>query len=384
MAPASTRISSIPPSGIRRLFELSQGIEGLISLGLGEPDFPTPGHVIEAYKDALDKGFTKYAPTMGIPELRQAISEKYGNEYGVDYDAKTQVIVTSGASEAIFASITSIVNAGDEVIIPDPGFLLYGPIVRIAGGKPVMLELKEKENFNVMADRLNELITNRTKVLVLNLPSNPTGTTMGKRGQQAIADIVNDRDIVVISDEVYEKLVYGKKHTNFASLGVEDKVVTVNSFSKTYSMTGMRLGYAIGPKEVISNVFKAHQFSVVCVNTATQKAGVAALTGPQDCVEEMRKEYGQRRDILTKGLNSLKGVSCIEPQGAFYCFANITETGLSAFDLSDGLLTDARVVGVPGTAFGENGGGYMRFAYSVPREKLHGAIERMEPFFGGL
>lgn len=384
MSFTSTKLASVKPSGIRRLFDLSQGVEGLISLGIGEPDFDTPKHIIEAYKAALDKGYTHYAPNLGIPELREAISEKYRAEYGLEYSSQDQCVITVGATEAIFAALSSMLNPGDEVIVPDPGFMIYESVVRIADGEPIMLPLHEEENFNVMPERLEELITDKTKAMILNLPSNPTGTTMTKQDQQAIADVVKEKNIVVIADEVYEKLVYGEKHTSFASLGVEDKTITINSLSKTYAMPGMRLGYALGPKELIANIFKIHQFSVACVNTAAQKAAVAAMRGPQECVEEMRKAYESRRNLITTGLNSLKGVSCLNPQGAFYCFANIKETGLSSFEISERLLTEAKVVGVPGTAFGENGEGYIRFAYATSEEKLTEALERMKPFFEGL
>lgn len=384
MKETSRIVERIKPSGIRRLFDLAQGMKGVISLGIGEPDFSTPPHIVEAYKKALSDGHTHYAPNTGIPELREALASKYKNDYGIEYDPKSEIIVTVGGSQALLSTLYALINPGDEVIIPDPGFMVYESDVLLAGGIPVPLKLNEEEGFKVNPDALNEAITPKTKLMILNLPSNPTGGSMTRKEQQEIAEVVKDSKLYVISDEVYEKIVYGEKHTNFASLGVRDHTVTVNSLSKTYAMAGLRLGYLMAPKELAGNIFKVHQATVACVNTATQKAAVAALTGPQDCVEEMRREYEKRRNAMVTGLNSLKNVSCTNPDGAFYAFANIKQTGLTDDEVCEKLLTQAKVVSVPGNAFGANGEGYLRFAYPIAVEKINMAVERMRPVFEAL
>jgi len=374
MKPKSARrLSEVGLSEIRELFELSQGIDGVIDLGIGEPDFETPEHIKKAYIAALENGNTKYASSLGDPELRRAISEKCRKD-GLSINPDSEVLVTNGAVEAIYLAINSLVNPGDEVIVPDPGFLLYPRDVLIAEARPVSLPVLETEDIPM---HLNEAITPKTKMLILNHPANPTGMTIEKRTARAVAEIVQDNDLILLSDEVYGKIVFDQPHMNMASLGIQDRTITVNSLSKTYAMAGLRVGFATGPKDLIALMAKLHQFTTTCINSAAQKAAVAALEGPQDCVNKMVREYKGRRDLLVAGLNKIEGIDCPTPGGAFYAFPDIRETGMSSEQLSAKLLKEAKVATVPGNAFGKQGEGHLRVSYTVSCEKIEEAIGRI-------
>ncbi len=373
----SNRIKSIRHSGIRRLFDLAQSTSGVVSLGIGEPDYKTPGHVIEAAKDALELGYTHYTPNAGFLDLRTAITEKMKRENKIEADPKTETIVTVGGTGAIFLATAVLIDAGDEVLIPDPGFVTYEPCVMMAGGRPIPVPVREEYSFRMLPHDVEELVTDKTKCIILNSPQNPTGGVLLENDLKGIVQIAVENNLAVISDEVYEKLLYdGAEHLSIGSLpDMSNRTVTVNSFSKTYAMTGWRVGYAVGPREVIGEMVKIQQNTVANAPAVAQRAALAALEGPQDFVYEMVKEYDQRRRHLVKCLNDLDYFSCKPPKGAFYVFANISKSGLSSMDLAEVLLRIGKVATVPGNAFGNLGKGYLRLCYATPVEKINQALE---------
>ncbi len=374
----SERIKNIKPSGIRRIFELAQGLEGVISLGLGAPDMDTPNNIKEAMKNALNEGFTSYSPNMGYLELRNAISEKYENEYGLSYNNE-EICVTCGGCEGLLDIFQGLIDKNDEVLIPDPGFLTYPAQITFPGGKPIPYPLKESNNFEIDPEDLNERINTKTKMIVINYPNNPTGAIMDAKKMKSIIQIAADNDLLILSDEVYEKLVYdGKKHICLPTLGEKERIIILNSFSKTYCMTGWRLGYVIAPKEIIKSINLVHQMNSACANSAAQMAAVAALKGDQSFTESIRKEFEERRNIIHKGLNKIDGIRSTKPGGAFYIFPNISETGLTSQQFAEKLISDIKVATVPGDEFGKMGEGYVRMAYTIPKEKIKEAIERIE------
>lgn len=378
----SSSLDKIPKSGIRKLFDLAQNMEGIVSLGIGEPDFDTPSHIVEASIKALKEGKTYYSPNSGILELRQAISEKMKSQNKVDV-SENEIIVTVGGGEALSLAIQSSIKSGDGVIVPSPAFVAYVPTVMLSGGNPIEVECREDENFILNPDLLEEKITENTELLILNSPSNPTGSVMKKSDLEKISDIVMEYNLKVLSDEVYESLIYdGKKHVSIASLnGMENNVITVNSFSKTYSMTGWRVGYLCSKDEILlDRMLKLHMYGPVCNNTFAQFGALEALKGPQDFVDQMREEFEDRRNLLLSRIKKMKGVSAIKPEGSFYLFMNISGMGIKSEEFSEKLLNQEKVVTVPGLAFGPYSDDYVRLAYPLKKDKINEACDRMERF----
>jgi len=374
------RLKKIRPSDIRRFFSLTQGISSVISLGIGEPDFAPPSRVLEAAKQALNEGKTHYTPSMGIPELREALAKKTKNEYGLSYNPENEVLVTNGGTEAIFLALLAMINPLDEVLIPDPGFVCYEPDVLMADGIPISVPLFEKDGFKHDTDVVMSRITDKSRVIIVNSPNNPTGHVLSYEEAASIAKIAVERDLVVISDEVYEKIVYdGVKHYCLATFpGMRERTVVVNSFSKTYAMTGFRIGYVLGPKQIITQMLLALQYAVACVNGPAQYAALAALEGSQDSVRDMVKEFDRRRRLIYSGFMGIKGIRCILPKGAFYIFPNIHDFGKSSMEFTEYLLSEGKVVAVSGSAFGQHGEGYMRFSYATSYNRIEEALNRIE------
>jgi aminotransferase len=370
------RLREIEPSVVRRLFDMAVGTHDVISLGVGEPDVTTPEHIREAAKRALDAGKTHYSPNTGIPELRQAIAERYSRDYGVDYDAKNEVMVVVGGTEALFCAIAAFLDPGDEVILPEPGYMTYDPTVRIAGGSPVSVPVDEPD-FWMCPQDIEAAITDRTKLIMLNFPNNPTGAVMPADEIRKILEIAREHDLLVISDEIYEAFTYdGLKHICVPALDPEH-VILVNGFSKTYAMTGWRVGYICARKELMEPMFKVHQNVTSSTNTPAQWAAVEALRGPQDCVREMVAEYDRRRKLTVRLLNSIPGFECPTPKGAFYAFVNVKAFGVKSEELADLIFKRAKVVVSPGTAFGRHGEGYLRISYANKPDKIEQAIDRV-------
>jgi len=377
---AASRLRGIKPSGIRRFFTLTTGVSNMISLGVGEPDFTPPPHVLEAVKQALDQGFTHYTSTTGIPELREALAEKAKHEYGLFYDPASEILVTVGGTQAIYTALQSLINPKDEVLIPDPGFLCYQPAVCLAGGKPVFLPLLEKDKFSLRAEDVISHITNKTRMLILNSPNNPTGAVFSHDDLTKIAKVAVERDLLVISDEVYEKITYDDaKHYCFASFPkMRERTLVVGSFSKSYAMTGFRVGYVYGSKELIAPMMLTHQYSVACVDGPAQYGATAALKGSQKPVETMVAEFDRRRRFMHSRLNEISGFSCSLPKGAFYIFANITDLKMPSEKVAEFLVNKAHVITVHGSAFGKHGEGYLRFSYATAYNKIEEALDRIE------
>jgi len=376
----ATRLSGIKPSGIRRLFDLAQGDPDVISLGVGEPDFVSPSHVLEAAKQAMDEGKTHYTPNAGILELREGLAKKAKKDYSLLYDPQSEVLVTAGGTEAIFLALTALINPGDEVLVPNPGFVCYEPNILMAGGVPVSMPLFEENNFRLNVDVVTSLITDRSRVMILNFPNNPTGSVLSYNDIAGLAKLAVERDLIVISDEVYEKILYDNiKHHCLATFhGMRDRTIVVNSFSKTYAMTGFRIGYTLGPKELIASMLKCHQYVAACTNAPAQYAAVAALEGPQTFTENMVQEFDRRRHLLHSRLNEIEGFQYLLPKGAFYAFANVKEFGLSSEKFADYLFDKEKVVTVAGSSFGEHGEGYLRFSYATAYDKVREALDRIE------
>ncbi|AEH23985.1 aminotransferase class I/II-fold pyridoxal phosphate-dependent enzyme [Pyrococcus yayanosii] len=373
------RMGLIQRSKIRELFEKAAKIENVISLGIGEPDFDTPKNIKEAAKKALDEGWTHYTPNAGIPELREAIGEYYKKFYDIEVPPEN-VIVTAGAYEATYIAFETLLEQGDEVIIPDPAFVSYIEDAKLAEAKPVRLPLREENGFQPDPDELLELVTKRTRMIVLNYPNNPTGAVLDKEVAKAIADIAVDYNLYILSDEPYEHFLYdGAKHHPMLKFAPENTIL-VNSFSKTFAMTGWRLGFAIAPEQIIRDMIKLHAYVIGNVASFVQVAGIAALREEESwkAVEVMRNEYNERRKLVLKRLKEMPHIEVPEPKGAFYIFANISKTGMGSEEFSEWLLEKARVVVIPGTAFGKQGEGYVRISYATSREKLIEAMDRME------
>jgi aminotransferase len=353
---------------------------GVINLTVGEPDFAPPGHVLEAGWRASQEGKTHYAPTNGITELREALVQKAYREYGLSYDPRTEVLVTVGATEAIFSALLGLLNPGDEVLIPNPGFVLYEPGIRLCGGKPVCVPLYEENFFRPAVDDVMSLITDKSRVMILNYPNNPTGAVLSYDEVAALAKIAVERDMIVISDEVYEKIVYDDaKHYCLATFpGMRERTLVVNSFSKTYAMTGLRVGYVYGPEELIAPLWLVHQYAVACVNSMAQHMALAALKGPQEFVVKMVSEFDRRRHMVRDRLSDITGFRCTFPKGAFYAFPNVTGLSMPSEEVCDFLVKNAGVVAVPGSAFGSCGEGYIRISYAAAYELLEKAIDGIE------
>jgi aminotransferase len=380
----SERVREIPPSGIRKFFDLVLEMDDVISLGVGEPDFVTPWHIREACIYSLEKGFTSYTSNLGLLELRELISKCYIKDYGVDYNPKNEILVTTGVSEAADLAFRAVTNPGDEVIIPEPCYVSYKPSVSLAGGVPVPVPTYRDDEFRVTADQIEKCITKKTKALVLSYPNNPTGAIMGRKDLEEIADVVNENDIAVISDEVYARLTYNGAHTCFSSLpGMKERSIILNGFSKSHAMTGLRLGYAAGSEELIAAMTKIHQYAMLCAPITAQMGAVEALKNGDAEMQKMVREYNRRRLLVVRGLNKL-GLETFEPRGAFYAFPSIKSTGLTSEEFAGRLLKEEKVAVVPGNVFGECGEGYLRCSYATSHEELVNALARIEAFIGKL
>lgn len=378
-------ITEIQPSGIRKFFDIAASMDDVISLGVGEPDFETPWKIRNAAIKSLERGKTGYSSNRGLAELRSEISKYLIRKYGLEYNPDKEILVTVGGSEAIDAAIRSVVNPGDEVIVPQPSYVCYVPMIRMAGGIPVITENKEENDFKLKADELREKITDKTKAIILPYPSNPTGAIMEKRDFEEIEEVIKDTEIILISDEIYAELTFnGKHHVSPACVGnLKERTVVVNGFSKAFSMTGWRLGYTCGPEPVISQITKLHQFAIMCAPTTSQYAAITALRDCDTDVEHMMEEYNTRRKIMVKGFNDI-GLECREPEGAFYAFPSIKSMGLSSGEFCEKLLESQRVALVPGTAFGESGEGYVRASYCYGTDHIKEAIRRTGVFLKEL
>ncbi|NOZ83005.1 MAG: aminotransferase class I/II-fold pyridoxal phosphate-dependent enzyme [Euryarchaeota archaeon] len=374
------RVAEVPPSGIRRFFELVQGVEGVISLGVGEPDFVTPWHIREACIYSLEKGYTMYTSNYGMPELREELSRAISRRYGVDYSPENELLVTVGVSEAFDLAIRALVDPGDEVLIPEPCYVSYVPCTVFAGGKPVSVPTSAEEGFRVSAESIEERITERSKVLVLCYPNNPTGATLRRKELEEIAEVVVEHELVVITDELYDRLTYSGKHVAFPSLnGMKEYCVYLNGFSKSYAMTGWRIGYAAGCAEVIEAMMKIHQYAMLCAPVMSQMAALEALRRGDGAVESMRRAYDRRRRLIVKRLREV-GLECFEPEGAFYVFPSVRSTGMSSEEFAERLLREQKVAVVPGNAFGSSGEGHVRMAYATSLESINEAMDRIERF----
>ena len=370
------------PSGIRKFFDLANAMEGVISLGVGEPDFQTPWNVRHAAITALEKGKTKYTANSGLSELRNAISAKTERDTGVHYDPNSEIIVTVGGSEGIDIAIRSLIDPGDEVLVVEPCFVCYSPIVSLCGGVPVPITTKAEDRFRLTAEQLKAAITPKTKVLILPFPNNPTGAVMEKEDLEAVAEVLRGTDILVLTDEIYSALTYGIKHFSIIQLpGMRERTIYVNGFSKAYSMTGWRLGYICAPQPLVKQMLKIHQYGIMSSPTISQYAAIEALEECDADVEKMRREYDQRRRYLVNALNSI-GLDCFEPQGAFYVFPSIKSTGLSSEEFCEKLLYEHSVAVVPGNAFGECGEGYIRISYAYSIAHIKTAVQRIKEFVG--
>lgn len=375
------KVSEIKPSGIRKFFDIAATMENVISLGVGEPDFNTPWVVRKAGITSLERGKTKYTSNRGLISLREEISSYVCSKTGVEYSPETQVLVSVGGSEAIDVAVRALVSDGDEVIIPQPSYVCYEPITLLAGGVPKIIETKAENDFKVTAEELKSAITPKTKALILPYPCNPTGAVMERADLEEIAKVLRGTDIMVISDEIYSELTFTKSgHTSIASISdMRERTILVSGFSKAFSMTGWRLGYACGPEEIITQMTKIHQFSIMCAPTMAQYAAIEALRSCDDAVNDMKAEYDRRRKLMVAGFNRM-GLTCREPKGAFYTFPSIKSTGLSSDEFCERLLKSEHVAVVPGTAFGLGGEGFIRASYCYSTEHIIEALQRIERF----
>ena len=377
----SDNVKSLAPSGIRKFFDILEEVKDAISLGIGEPDFVTPWHIRDAGIHSLEKGFTKYTGNAGLSQLRAEIAKYLSRRFGLDYNYKNQIIVTIGGSEAIDLAVRALVNPGEEVIVPVPSFVCYGPITMLAGGTPVFIETKAENEFRLTADELRAAITPKTKALILPFPCNPTGAVMRQNDLEAIAEVLRGTNIIVISDEIYAELTYGQQqHVSIAAIpGMYERTVYVGGFSKSHAMTGWRMGYACAPADIIVQMLKIHQYAVMSSPTTSQYAAINAMRYGAADVQSMKREYDQRRNLLFSGLKNI-GLECFEPHGAFYMFPSIKSTGLTSAEFCEKFLLEEKVAVIPGSAFGPGGEGFIRICYASSMEKISIALERMEKF----
>lgn len=378
------KVVELAPSGIRKYFDIAANMKDVISLGVGEPDFPTPWHIRQSGIEAIQSKKTRYTSNWGLIELRNEVADYMKRRFSLEYSGKSEVIISVGGSEAIDGAIRAIVGRGDEVIIPQPSFVCYDPITRLAGGVPVSLETKEENEFRITAEELRAAITDKTKLLILPYPCNPTGGIMEKEHLEEIAQVLRGTDIMVLSDEIYAELTYGKKHVSIAMLdGMWERTIIIGGFSKTYSMTGWRLGYACGPEPIISQMVKIHQYAIMSAPTVSQYAAIEALQNGDDDIQKMLSQYDMRRRIMVDGFNKL-GLTCFEPRGAFYAFPCIRSSGLSSDEFCEKLLYSHRVALVPGNAFGACGEGFVRASYCYSVDHIKTALERIRDFLKEL
>ena len=380
----SERIRSVPPSGIRRFFEIAATMDDVISLGIGEPDFVSPQPIIDAAKASLDAGMTGYTANLGLADLRVAIAGEMDRLYGLSYEPKNEIIATIGASEAMMIAMLAVVDPGDEILIPEPCFVSYGPTAEFCGGKVVWVPTRAENDFQVTAEDIRSRITDKTKMLFLGYPNNPTGAVLRRDTLEAIAEVVVEHDLFVLSDEIYDRLVYGEAHdrghVSVPTLpGLYERTILLGGFSKGYAMTGWRIGYACAPKPIMDQMYKAHQYVVMSAPTMSQVGALAGIREAQGHVEEMRQAYDARRRVIVDGLNAA-GLPTFEPEGAFYAFPDITSTGLSSEDFAQRLLQEEHVACVPGSAFGPSGEGYLRCSYATSLDKVKEAVRRITRF----
>ncbi|ODS41981.1 MAG: aromatic amino acid aminotransferase [Candidatus Altiarchaeales archaeon IMC4] len=381
----SKRVRETPFSGIRKFFDMVQETEGVVSLGVGEPDFPTPEPLKDAGIRAIESDNTAYTSNYGLIELREKISKKLKDKNGISANPKNEVLVTAGTSEALDLAFRAILNPGDEVIVPEPSYVSYKPCVWFANCTPVAVPTFEENEFRITSQDIEKRITKKTRAIVVASPNNPTGSVLTKKDLEDIAGLAVENNLVVISDEIYEELIYdGRKHYSIGSFpGMEDRTITINGFSKSYAATGWRIGYAAGNHEFIEAMMKIHQYAMLCAPSVSQYA----MLGAFDCENEVKgmvREYDHRRKLLVKGLNAIQGISCIMPAGAFYVFPNIKKTGLKSEEFAQRLLKEAKVATVPGSTFGQSGEGYVRCSYSVSRETITEALEKIEGFMADI
>lgn len=374
-------VQEVKPSGIRKFFDIANTMKDVISLGVGEPDFPTPWEIRKAGILSLEAGRTRYTANRGLEQLRTEISLWMARKYGLEYDPASEILVTVGGSEAIDGTIRAVVCPGDEVIIPQPSYVCYEPLVRMVGGVPVILETTAEHDFKVTPEMLRGALSSRTKLLILPYPCNPTGGIMERADLERIADVLKETNVLVLSDEIYSELTFGgRRHVSAAAIpGMKERTVVVNGFSKTFSMTGWRMGFACGPGELMKQITKIHQFAIMCAPTTAQYAAIEALRHGDDAVESMREEYDMRRRLIVAGFNRL-GLTCREPKGAFYAFPCIRSTGMTSDEFCEKLLYAERVAVVPGTAFGQGGEGFIRASYCYSTDHIKEALRRIEKF----
>ncbi len=377
-------LQSIPPSGIRRFFDLVSEIDDVISLGVGEPDFITPWHIREACIHSIEQGETSYTSNYGLKELREEVCKMYIRKHGIHYNPGDEALITTGVSEALDIAIRTIVNPGDEVIVVQPSYVAYIPSVIFAGGTPVPVSTDVTNNFKITPESLEAAITDKTKAIIINYPNNPTGAVMKRNELEEIADIVAEHDLFVISDEIYECLTYSGAHTSFASLeGMKERTILLNGFSKAYAMTGFRIAYALAAPEIIKSMMLIHQYTMLCAPISSQVGAIEAIKNGDTQMQKMVREYDRRRRLIVRGLNNI-GLECFEPEGAFYAFPSVKNTGLSSQDFAESLLNEKRVATVPGDVFGSCGNGFLRCSYAASKEDIKRALDQMEEFIISL
>jgi aminotransferase len=374
------RVDAVPPSGIRRYFDIAATMHDVISLGIGEPDFVTPPGILDAGIESMRRGETHYTSNSGTVELREALAGYIERLYGIQYDPEHEILVTVGVSEALYLALTAILDPGDEVIVPEPCFVAYQPEVILAGGVAISVPTYAADNFQVTAATIEQAITPRTKALLIGYPNNPTGAVMSRENLLAIAQLATKNDLLVISDEIYDRLVYEVPHTQFATLdGARERTVVLSGFSKSHAMTGWRLGYAAAPAPILAAMRKIHQYTIMSAPTTAQAAALEAIYNAEPDVEAMRSEYDRRRKLIVSGFNEL-GLTCFEPRGAFYAFPNVSASGMDDHEFADALLQEEQVAVVPGSAFGASGKGHVRASYATAYEKIEDALERLRRF----
>jgi aminotransferase len=374
------RIQSVPPSGIRRFFDIAATMKDVISLGIGEPDFVTPTPILRAGIHSLRLGDTHYTSNSGTVELRQAVSVQMKHLYDVSYDPEEEILITVGASEALHLALSAILDPGDEVIVPEPCFVAYTPEVIFADGVPVTVPTFVRNNFQVTGEEIEKAVTPRTKAILIGYPNNPTGAVMSRENLERVGEVARKHDLLIISDELYSRLVYHREHVCVPTLpGLRERTILVNGFSKGYAMTGWRLGYVAAQKDLMAAMRKIHQYTIMSAPTVAQAAGLEAVLHGEHYVQEMRMEYDRRRELLVQGLNSL-GLDCFEPQGAFYAFPSVAKTGMDDEQFSEALLREEQVAVVPGSAFGPSGKGFVRLCYATAYEKIEQALDHMKRF----
>ncbi|MFR2011361.1 MAG: pyridoxal phosphate-dependent aminotransferase [Christensenellales bacterium] len=380
----SGKVKQIKPSGIRKFFDIVSEMDDAISLGVGEPDFDTPWHIREEGIYSLEKGRTFYTSNSGLKELKEEVSKYLDRRFGLKYEPSGEIMITVGGSEAIDGALRAMLDEGDEVILPQPSYVSYEPCIVLADGVPVIVELKEENGFKLTRQQLEEVVTEKTKILIMPFPNNPTGAIMTEEELKPIVDFVIEHDLFVISDEIYSELTYSGTHASIGAFpGMKERTIVINGFSKSYAMTGWRLGYACGPKVILDQILKIHQFAIMCAPTTSQYAAIEALRHGDADVEKMRNEYDRRRRFLLNALQEM-GIECFEPFGAFYMFPSIKKFGMSSDEFATRLLKEEKIAVVPGTAFGDCGEGFLRISYAYSIEDLKAALERIESFIKKL